>query len=89
MTKRTKADIDKYREAKGIVVEGKNIPSPVETFEEAGFCNEIMKEISNCKYVEPMPIQSQAWPVALQGRDLHGIAETGSGKTLAFLLPGI
>lgn len=39
--------------------------------------------------MRPSIIQSQAWPVALQGRDLIGIAQTGSGKTLAFLLPGI
>jgi len=35
----------------------------------------------------PMPIQSQAWPILMQGRDLIGVAETGSGKTLAFVLP--
>lgn len=35
------------------------------------------------------PIQSQGWPMALQGRDMIGISATGSGKTLAFLLPGM
>lgn len=33
------------------------------------------------------PIQAQAWPILLQGRDCIAIAETGSGKTLAFLIP--
>ena len=38
----------------------------------------------------PSPIQSilQAWPVALQGRDVVAVAKTGSGKTCGFLLPG-
>lgn len=40
-------------------------------------------------FVEPTPIQSQGWPMALKGRDLIGIAETGSGKTLAYLMPAL
>ena len=38
-------------------------------------------------FVSPSPIQAQALPVIMSGRDLIGIAKTGSGKTLAFLLP--
>lgn len=38
-------------------------------------------------YNAPTPIQCQALPCALSGRDLIGIAKTGSGKTLAYLLP--
>lgn len=45
--------------------------------------------IAKCGFVEPTPIQSQGWPMALKGRDLIGIAETGSGKTLAYLLPAL
>lgn len=37
----------------------------------------------------PTPIQSVAWPIALGGFDMVGLAETGSGKTLAYLLPGM
>jgi hypothetical protein len=38
-------------------------------------------------YQKPTPIQAQAIPSILSGRDVIGIAKTGSGKTLAFLLP--
>ena len=38
-------------------------------------------------YERPTPIQAQAIPVVMSGRDMIGIAKTGSGKTLAFLLP--
>lgn len=50
------------------------------------YCLEV---ISRLGFVEPTPIQSQGWPMALKGRDLIGIAETGSGKTLAYLLPAL
>ncbi|XP_075527278.1 putative ATP-dependent RNA helicase DDX43 [Dermacentor variabilis] len=64
--------------------------NPVETFEQA-FSNypEILDEIYKNKFSKPSPIQSQAWPILLQGQDLIGIAQTGTGKTLAFLLPAL
>ena len=41
------------------------------------------------RHVEPTPVQEAAWPAALAGRDVCGVAEPGSGKTLAYLLPGL
>ena len=38
-------------------------------------------------FERPSPIQAQAWPYLLSGKDLIGIAQTGTGKTLAFLMP--
>lgn len=43
--------------------------------------------IFRLEYKKPTPIQSQAIPAIISGRDVIGIAKTGSGKTLAFLLP--
>lgn len=46
-------------------------------------------QIRKAGFPSPTPIQAQAWPVALSGRDLVAIAKTGSGKTCAFLIPGM
>lgn len=60
------------------------------TFGESGLPSDILDVINeNPKFKKPSPIQAVAWPVALQGRDMIGIAQTGSGKTLAFILPAL
>lgn len=50
------------------------------TFEQA-FQNypDILREIKKQGFVKPSPIQSQAWPILLKGKDLIGIAQTGTG----------
>lgn len=51
-------------------------------------CNHMKNYLnSRLEYKKPTPIQSQAIPAIMSGRDVIGIAKTGSGKTLAFLLP--
>ncbi|KAL6061932.1 ATP-dependent RNA helicase ddx42, variant 2 [Balamuthia mandrillaris] len=52
-----------------------------------GFPSKLLKKIAKQGFTEPTPIQKQAIPTALAGRDILGLAKTGSGKTLAFLLP--
>jgi len=47
----------------------------------------IVAAIKNAGYVTPTPIQRQAIPVVLEGRDVLGLAQTGTGKTAAFVLP--
>jgi len=54
-----------------------------------GLSDEVLKAVEEAGYQEPTPIQRQAIPVALQGRDILGIAQTGTGKTAAFTLPMI
>ncbi|MEK7113410.1 MAG: DEAD/DEAH box helicase, partial [Patescibacteria group bacterium] len=51
------------------------------------FDSQIQKNISNKGFAEPRPIQDQAIPAVLAGKDIFGMANTGTGKTAAFLLP--
>ncbi|XP_003745777.1 ATP-dependent RNA helicase DBP2 isoform X2 [Galendromus occidentalis] len=67
----------------------KIIPNPILTFDEAQLPSYVDYAVKAQKYENPTVIQSQSWPIALQGRDLVAIAQTGSGKTLGFILPAI
>jgi ATP-dependent RNA helicase DDX47/RRP3 len=57
------------------------------TFESLGLDETLCEICSERGWLKPTPIQAEAIPVALKGRDVIGLAETGSGKTGAFLLP--
>jgi ATP-dependent RNA helicase RhlE len=57
------------------------------SFHDFGLAEPIRRALTEDKYVTPTPIQLQAIPVALLGRDVVGIAQTGTGKTAAFALP--
>jgi len=64
--------------------------TPVEqriTFAELGLAAELLDAVRDAGYQHPTPIQAQAIPLALKGRDLMGLAQTGTGKTAAFTLP--
>ncbi|MDM1555067.1 MULTISPECIES: DEAD/DEAH box helicase [Chryseobacterium] len=57
------------------------------SFESLGLSNNIIRSVKKLGYLKPFPIQEQAVPVILQGKDLMGIAKTGSGKTACFVMP--
>jgi ATP-dependent RNA helicase DDX47/RRP3 len=57
------------------------------TFKDLGVIESLCEACTALGYTIPTPIQAEAIPLALQGRDLIGLAETGSGKTAAFSLP--
>jgi len=57
------------------------------TFQDLGLVPPLLRALEAAGYTEPTPIQAQAIPPALLGRDVQGIAQTGTGKTAAFALP--
>jgi Lhr-like helicase len=60
---------------------------PMTTFAELGLSPKILKALEKTTLKTPTPIQAQAIPHIMQGRDLMGLAQTGTGKTAAFGLP--
>jgi len=56
-------------------------------FDELGLLPELLKAVADAGYTEPTPIQAQAIPVVLDGKDVMGGAQTGTGKTAGFVLP--
>ena len=59
------------------------------TFEDLGLSPEILQAVADAGYQTPTPIQEQAIPYVLMGRDVLGCAQTGTGKTASFTLPMI
>jgi ATP-dependent RNA helicase RhlE len=57
------------------------------TFEQLGLSAELLRAVHEQGYTEPTPIQAQAIPVILEGKDVMGGAQTGTGKTASFVLP--
>uniref|UniRef100_A0A8C9VZ83 Probable ATP-dependent RNA helicase DDX46 n=1 Tax=Scleropages formosus TaxID=113540 RepID=A0A8C9VZ83_SCLFO len=88
LAKMTQEEVDVYRlELEGITVKGKGCPKPIKTWVQCGISMKILNALKKHNYEKPTPIQAQAIPAIMSGRDLIGIAKTGSGKTIAFLLP--
>lgn len=61
--------------------------SPKNTFADFGVAPQLLANLLEKGLVNPSPVQDQAIPIALDGKDVIGIASTGTGKTAAFLIP--
>ncbi len=59
----------------------------MENFDQLGLAKPLLNALASAGYTAPTPIQQQAIPHVLAGRDLQGIAQTGTGKTAAFAVP--
>ena len=59
------------------------------SFSDLGLSDELLQAVTDAGYSTPTPIQEQAIPVVLMGRDILGCAQTGTGKTASFTLPMI
>ncbi|XP_045537367.1 probable ATP-dependent RNA helicase DDX46 [Papilio machaon] len=88
LSRMTPEEVEAYRtELEGIRVKGKGCPKPIRTWAHCGISKKEMDILKKLNFEKPTPIQAQAIPAIMSGRDLIGIAKTGSGKTLAFILP--
>lgn len=59
------------------------------SFSKLGLSEDVLRAVADAGYTEPTPIQAQAIPIVLMGRDVLGLAQTGTGKTASFTLPMI
>eukprot|EP00375_Theileria_parva_P001229 XP_763900.1 small nuclear ribonucleoprotein [Theileria parva strain Muguga] len=87
LSEMTERDWRIFREDFEIYIKGGRVPPPIRTWAESPLPWELLEAIKKAGYIKPTPIQMQAIPIALEMRDLIGIAVTGSGKTAAFVLP--
>jgi len=62
---------------------------PFFNFSDAPFCKPIQDSLTSAGFEKPTPIQSMAWPIAIQNKDMICVAKTGSGKTCGFVLPAL
>ncbi|KAG5440926.1 hypothetical protein PCK2_000081, partial [Pneumocystis canis] len=87
----TDETIKEFRRMFRIRVTGNDVPHPIMTFsamnEQLQFPNFIGKNLTKHGFDTPTPIQMQAIPISVSGRDLFVCSPTGSGKTLAFVIP--
>lgn len=88
VAKMSEQEVSEHRkQLNGIKVRGKEPQKPIKNWNQCGLSGRVLDVIRKSGFDSPMPIQAQALPVIMSGRDCIGIAETGSGKTLAFVLP--
>ena len=76
-----------FKEDFNISTKGGSIPNPMRSWAESNLPTKLLKVVADAGYTDPSAVQRAAIPIALQSRDLIGVAVTGSGKTAAFVLP--
>ncbi len=83
----TAADSPNVRADADVAVDAIEPAAPAVTFESFGLAPSILRALVEQGYTIPTPIQVQAIPVVISGRDVMGAAQTGTGKTAGFSLP--
>uniref|UniRef100_A0A915DJF9 RNA helicase n=1 Tax=Ditylenchus dipsaci TaxID=166011 RepID=A0A915DJF9_9BILA len=85
LAKMSKKEVDDYREElDDIKVRGLKCPKPIKNWAQCGVDMKIMNALKKHNYVKPTPIQAQAIPSIMSGRDVIGIAKTGAAKPWHF-----
>lgn len=84
----TALSVEDWRKEHSISIQGhgkdrsiRDFPDPYRTFDETPFSDKVKEGFSRAGFSAPTPIQGQAWPIALQSKDMICVAKTGSGKT--------
>lgn len=85
----SKFKIDEFYAENKMVVQRRDPPSPILSFDEVNFTENIKLELESQGFEKPTAIQSALWPIALSGYDVITVAGAGSGSKLAYLLPAI
>ncbi|XP_009146915.2 DEAD-box ATP-dependent RNA helicase 42 [Brassica rapa] len=83
----TEQEVNTHRKELEIKVHGKDVPRPIKSWHQTGLTTRILNTIKKLNFQKPTPVQAQALPLIMSGRDCIGVAPTGSGKTLSFVLP--
>lgn len=84
----TEDEVEEFRrDLGGIKIRGQNCPKPVQNWYQCGLSDKVLDVIERKEFRTMFPVQNQAIPAIMSGRDVIAIAETGSGKTLAYVLP--
>jgi ATP-dependent RNA helicase DDX59 len=81
--------VEAIRSAHDISIQGQHVPKPVLKFENCQLDDKLLSNLLKFGFSRPTPIQMQAIPAALAGRDIFALAPTSSGKTVSFLVPMI
>lgn len=87
IAKLSQMQVDALLQGLEVSVKGENVPRPILQFLDCKFLPKLQENLEAAGYDTPTPVQMQAIPAALRGRDALVSAETGSGKTASFLLP--
>ncbi|AAZ12919.1 ATP-dependent DEAD/H RNA helicase, putative [Trypanosoma brucei gambiense DAL972] len=80
-------EVAQYMRDNHITIYGDSVPQPMLKFSDLVAPDTIHQAFIDLGYKSPTPIQSIAWPILLNSRDLVGVAKTGSGKTMGFMVP--
>jgi ATP-dependent RNA helicase DDX42 len=89
ITALSNSEVTELRKSMNISVTGSQIPKCVCSFAHLNLPEPIVSVIQYHEFSAPTPIQAQAIPCILSGRDVIGIAMTGSGKTLSYVIPAV
>lgn len=93
----TQVSVEQWKKEHNITIiqhgpkDGKSVADtpPFLNFSDAPFCTPIQNSLTSAGFEKPTPIQSMAWPIAIQNKDMICVAKTGSGKTCGFVLPAL